>query len=185
MASSAAAAPSARTRQQVTDCLPGSCSRRVYDRDGSSACNRVAFASRFPTKEGLRLRVRSTGRRSICMSNDPKVSASAAAAAVVTRESWDKSILQSECPVLVEFYASWCGPCRMVRVVMDEIARDYEGKIKCYLLNTDHDLQVARDYQVKAVPVVMVFKGGERRESMVGTVPRSSYEAAIHRVMDS
>ncbi|OWM83717.1 hypothetical protein CDL15_Pgr004147 [Punica granatum] len=107
------------------------------------------------------------------------------AASVVNKGSWDKLILNSEVPVLVEFYASWCGPCRMVHRIMDEIAEEYEGKIKCFVLNTDVDLEVAEDYEIKAVPVVLLFKNGKKCESVVGTMPKDFYLAAINRVMES
>ncbi|XP_023531830.1 thioredoxin M3, chloroplastic-like [Cucurbita pepo subsp. pepo] len=104
-------------------------------------------------------------------------------AEVVTKESWNKMILESGIPVLVEFYASWCGPCRMVHRVIDELAADYEGKLKCFVLNTDKDLQIAEDYEIKAVPVVMLFKNGEKCESVIGTMPKDFYIAAIERVL--
>lgn len=93
--------------------------------------------------------------------------------------------MKSDIPVLVEFYASWCGPCRMVHRVIDEIAAEYDGKLKCFVLNTDNDLQIAEDYEIKAVPVVLLFKNGEKRESVVGTMPKEFYIAAVDRVMQS
>ncbi|KAK4752136.1 hypothetical protein SAY87_020934 [Trapa incisa] len=106
-------------------------------------------------------------------------------ASVVTKGSWDSQVLHSETPVLVEFYASWCGPCRMVHRIMEEIAEEYEGKIKCFMLNTDDDLEVAEDYEIKAVPVVLLFKNGKKCESVVGTMPKDFYIAAINRAMES
>lgn len=107
------------------------------------------------------------------------------AGAVVTGKSWDKLIIDSELPVLVEFYASWCGPCRMVHRVIDEISTEYSGRLKCFVLDADTDSQIAEDYDIKAVPVVLLFKNGEKRDSVVGTMPKDFYVAAIERVLSS
>lgn len=102
---------------------------------------------------------------------------------MVTGKSWEKSVLNSEVPVLVEFYASWCGPCTMVHRVIDEIATEYAGRINCFVLHADKELEIANKYDIKAVPVVMLFKNGEKCETVVGTMPKEFYIDAIERVL--
>ncbi|XP_034680523.1 thioredoxin M3, chloroplastic [Vitis riparia] len=144
-----------------------------YPRSGGPS-----YALHFHAKRGIRFSIPPLRLKVLCSADYDK-------AAVVTGDSWEKSILNSEIPVLVEFYASWCGPCRMVHRVIDEIAEDYAGRLKCVVLNTDHDLHIAENYEIKAVPVVLLFKNGEKRESVVGTMPKEFYVAAIERVLSS
>jgi len=107
------------------------------------------------------------------------------AATPVSKDLWDNSILKSETPVLVIFYANWCGPCRMVHRIIDEIATEYAGKLKCFIVNTDTDMEIAEDYDIKAVPVVLMFKNGQKCDSVIGTMPKEFYVAAIERVLKS
>ncbi|KAL8152392.1 hypothetical protein V2J09_010152 [Rumex salicifolius] len=107
------------------------------------------------------------------------------AAKTVTCKSWEDLVLNSEGLVLVEFYATWCGPCQMVHRVVEEIAAEYKGEIQCLKLNTDNDPKVAEEYEIKAVPVVLIFKDGKKQGSVVGTMPKEFYVAAIDKALSS
>ena len=94
------------------------------------------------------------------------------AAVQVTDASFKQEVLDSEVPVLVDFWAPWCGPCRMVAPVVDEIAQQYDGQIKVVKLNTDENPNVASQYGIRSIPTLMIFKGGQRVDMVVGAVPK-------------
>ncbi|PWA55238.1 Thioredoxin [Artemisia annua] len=114
----------------------------------------------------------------ISMRQESQVSVSEA-----TPKSWNPSILKSDTPVLVEFYTSWCEPCQMVHQMIDEIATDYDGKLKCVAVNVEEEPRVAEEYDIKAVPIVLLFKDGEKCDSVVGTMPKEFFVAAVERVL--
>ncbi|KAJ9675135.1 hypothetical protein PVL29_024187 [Vitis rotundifolia] len=103
---------------------------------------------------------------------------------VVTDSSWSNVVIASENPVLVEFWAPWCGPCRMIAPVIDELAKEYAGKIVCCKVNTDDCPNIATQYGIRSIPTVLFFKNGERKESVIGAVPKSTLTATIEKYVD-
>ena len=87
--------------------------------------------------------------------------------------TFETDVLDNDAPVLVDFWAPWCGPCRMVAPIVEELAEEYDGQVKFVKLNTDENPQVAGKYGIRSIPTLLVFKGGEPVSQIVGFRPKS------------
>lgn len=90
-----------------------------------------------------------------------------------TDSTWEQEVLNSDKPVLVDFWAEWCGPCRMIGPLVEELSSEYDGKALIGKLNVDENPGVASKYGIRSIPTLLVFKGGEVVDKIVGAVPKS------------
>jgi thioredoxin 1 len=96
-----------------------------------------------------------------------------------TTASWDSEVLQADKLVMVDFWAVWCGPCRIIAPTVEELAKEYEGRVKVVKLNTDENPDVASRYKIMGIPTLMFFKNGERVDQIVGAVPKPQLKSKI------
>jgi thioredoxin 1 len=100
----------------------------------------------------------------------------------VTDGDFDQQVLQSDIPALVDFWAAWCGPCRTVGPIVEELAEEYKGKVKVAKLDVDNNKQVASKYGVRGIPTLMLFKDGQIVDQIVGAVPKSRIKELLDKV---
>ena len=101
----------------------------------------------------------------------------------VTDDNFDAEIVNSDLPAMVDFWAEWCGPCRMVAPVVEELAKEYEGKIKVAKMDVDKNRQTPAKFGIRNIPTLILFKGGEVANTIIGAQPKSSIEAELKKLL--
>jgi thioredoxin 1 len=102
-----------------------------------------------------------------------------------TSANWKTEVMESALPVVVDFWAVWCGPCRMIAPAIEQLADEYAGKIKVGKVNVDDNQDLAATYRVNSIPQVFIVKGGEIKDRIVGAQPKNAFQAAIDRSLAS
>ena len=101
----------------------------------------------------------------------------------VTDASFDSDVMQADVPVLIDFWAPWCGPCKAIAPVLDELAKDYAGRLKIVKMNVDDNQTTPSKFGVRSIPNLLLFKGGQVKEQIVGAVPKAVLVKAIDQVV--
>jgi thioredoxin 1 len=102
---------------------------------------------------------------------------------VVTDATFQKEVLESEQPTIVDFWASWCGPCRMIAPVFEELSSQYSGKVKFAKVNVDENPKIPANYGVRGIPTLIMFKEGKVVDQVVGAVPKNQLENIVKKVL--
>ena len=101
----------------------------------------------------------------------------------LTKDTFEREVLQNKMPVLVDFWAPWCGPCKMIAPLVEELAQEYQGKVKVGKLNTDENINIASKYQITSIPTLLLFKAGKPVQKIIGFKPKNELKKVIDSVL--
>jgi thioredoxin 1 len=101
----------------------------------------------------------------------------------ITDENFENEVINSTEPVLIDFWATWCGPCRMIAPIVEELAGEFNGKVKIGKLDVDNNQQTSINYGVRSIPTLLIFKGGKVRDTIIGAVPKSNIVQKLNAVL--
>ena len=101
----------------------------------------------------------------------------------ITDDNFDTEVAKSDKPVLIDFWAVWCGPCRMIAPIVEELANEYDGKIKIGKLDVDENQQTSIKYGVRSIPTLLIFKNGQLKDTIIGAVPKSHIVQKLNAVI--
>ncbi len=102
----------------------------------------------------------------------------------ITDQNFEEEVLKSDVPVVIDFWAIWCGPCRLIAPIMDELAEEYAGRVKIGKLDVDVNQQTAIKYGVRSIPTVLYFKDGEVKDMVIGAVNKSVFKEKLEKLLD-
>lgn len=98
---------------------------------------------------------------------------------IINQDNFESEVINSSVPVLVDFWASWCGPCKMIAPIIDQLAEEYDGKVKVAKVDVDENRELAARFKVQSIPTLLVFKNGEVANQAIGARPKSELEKLI------
>lgn len=101
----------------------------------------------------------------------------------VTDDSFEKDVIKANTPMLVDFWAPWCGPCRALNPIIAELAKEYEGKFKVAKVNVDENPNIASNYGIRSIPTIMLFKNGKLEDTLIGLAPKDRLEEFLKKVL--